>query len=385
MATSTGEVEKINVRSPYYLTVDSATTPPEYNPPATITQPLGCGEQINIGEDVGTRIYEVDVTNRSGTFTINYTINIPIKITHQLTEDSSPTVVGYKGNNEYEGELLKAGVPASELTGLSTGEAQGGIAITRSTDTASTLTITVEAPLATDDYQLIMSCPDETQVETPSVGTPANNTLDTGTYTLLMRLPFSYIDTVSSSFTMEIYINGELIETLPQAVLNVSASTTKLIVFSTQTGYNYTGGGSVITVSNEELLADQYNSIGIKFITGGTNDQVTLNKIGYEITGLFQNPNSGQLEWADPRAYSDYNFYGYGSQGNVPNIPVPRITAESYYQQIFRDQTQKVIYFNPSAYEENILQVEQGRHGTSVIGGETVENIFTQSYAAWSL
>ena len=329
MATSTGEVEKINVRSPYYLTVDSATTPPEYNPPATITQPLECGGQINIGEDVGTRIYEVDVTNRSGTFTINYTINIPIKITHQLTEDSSPTVVGYKGNNEYEGELLKAGVPASELTGLSTGEAQGGIAITRSTDSASTLTITVEAPLATDDYQLLMSCPDETQVETPSVGTPANNTLDTGTYTLLMRLPFTYIDTVSSSFTMEIYINGELIETLPQAVLNVSAGTTKLIVFSTQTGYNYAGGGSVITVSNEELLADQYNSIGIKFITGGTNDQVTLNKIGYEITGLFQNPNSGQLEWANPRAYSDYNFYGHGSQGNVPSIPVPRITSRT--------------------------------------------------------
>jgi len=384
MATSTGEVEKINVRSPYYLTVDSATTPPEYNPPATITQPLECGGQINIGEDVGTRIYEVDVSNRSGTFTINFTINIPIKITYQLTEDSSPTVVGYKGNNEYEGELLKAGVPASELTGLSSGEAQGGIPVTRSTDSASTLTITVEAPLATDDYQLLMSCPDETQVETPSVGTPANNTLDTGTYTLLMRLPFQYIDTVSSSFTMEIYVNGELIETLPQAVLNVSAGSTKLIVFSTQTGYNYTGGGSVITVSNEELLADQYNSIGIKFITGGTNSQVTLNKIGYEITGLFQNPNSGQLEWANPRAYSDYNFYGYGSRDNVPSMPVPRITAESYYQQIFRDQTQRVIYFNPSDYEDNILQVKQGQHGTSVIGGETVENIFTQSYNAWS-
>jgi hypothetical protein len=183
---------------------------------------------------------------------------------------------------------------------------------------------------------------------------------------------------------MEIYINGELIESLTQSVLNVSAGATKLIVFSTETGYNYRGGGSVITISNEELLADQYNSIGIKFITGGTNDQVTLNKIGYEITGLFQNPNSGQLEWANPRGYSDYNFYGYGSKDNVPSIPVPRITAESYYQQIFRDQTQKVIYFNPSGYEENILQVQQGRHGESVIGGETVENIFTQSYSAWS-
>ena len=122
MATSTGEVEKINVRSPFYLTVDSEDAPDAYTPPATLTQPLRCGEQINVGEDVGTRIYEVDVTNRSGAFRINYTIYRPIKITYQLTEDASPTVVGYRGGDTHKQELIDLGISESELTNLVSGD-----------------------------------------------------------------------------------------------------------------------------------------------------------------------------------------------------------------------------------------------------------------------
>ena len=189
MATSTGEVEKINVRSPFYLTIDSEDAPPAYTPPATLTQPLGCGGQINIGEDVGTRIYEVDVTNRSGTFRINYTIYSPIKITYQLTEDSSPTVVGYLGGDTHEQELIDMGVPPSELTNLVSGDFDNSyIQITRTSDAASTLKITVEAPLPTDEYRLLMQCPDETAApeSTFSLPTtpPTNTDLLDGSQTL---------------------------------------------------------------------------------------------------------------------------------------------------------------------------------------------------------
>ena len=224
MATSTGEVEKINVRSPFYLTIDSEDAPPAYTPPATLTQPLGCGGQINIGEDVGTRIYEVDVTNRSGSFTINFTINIPIKITYQLTEDSSPTVVGYKGNNEYEQELIDMGISSSELTGLSSGTAQGGIPVTRSTDSASTLTITIEAPMATDDYQLIMGCPDQTAAPETSFSLPStpptNTDLLTGSETLGIDFNISYTHSFLSSVSLKVYIGGSLVETISPASLD---------------------------------------------------------------------------------------------------------------------------------------------------------------------
>lgn len=381
MATSTGEVEKINVRSPFYLTVDSEGAPPAYTPPATLTQPLGCGEQINIGEDVGTRIYEVDVSNRSGTFRINYTIYRPIKITYQLTEDSSPTVVGYLGGDSYEQELIDLGIPSSELTNLASGDFDNSyIQITRTSDSASTLTITVDAPLQSDDYRLLMQCPDETAVETPPVGTPSDYDLDTGTYTMLLRIPFTYSDSPSTT-AMNIYINGELIETLSPASLNFVAGQKRLIVFSTESGYNYAGGSSVITVSNEEFLANKYNDVSFSFETGTTNNYVNTGQMKMELTALFQNPSSGNLEWADPNKYTTYSNYGYG--GNPPNPSIPRTGGETYSTNFnFRDKIQKGFTFNPSGYLTSTFQIRSFVFYEKVIGGETVERISVRELAS---
>lgn len=381
MATSTGEVEKINVRSPFYLTVDSEGAPPAYTPPATLTQPLGCGEQINIGEDVGTRIYEVDVSNRSGTFRINYTIYRPIKITYQLTEDSAPTVVGYRGGDSYEQELIDLGISPSELTNLSSGDFDNSyIQITRTSDAASTLTITVDAPLESDDYRLLMQCPDETVIETPSAGTPSDNNLDTGTYTMLLSVPLTYSDNASNT-SMKIYINGELINTISPASLNFVAGQTRLIVFSTESGYNYAGGGSVITVSNEEFLANQYNDVSFTFETGTTNNYVSTGRMEVQLTALFQNPSSGNLEWADPRKYTTYSNYGYG--GNPPSPSIPRIGAETFSTNFnFRDKIQKGFTFNPSDYLLFTQQVGNFDFYEKVIGGETVERIYMRQLAA---
>ena len=187
---STGDIEKINVRSPYYLTVDSTDAPAEYTPPATLTQVMPCGGEVNIAEDVGTRIYTVDVANRTGTFTLNFTINIPIKITTQFSDESA-VVHGFKGDSGFSQELQDIGISSSDLTGLGSGQQQGGLGLTRSGTGEGTLTITVEAPLKTDDYKLSIACPSETVITEPvatdvadSANLPAVNALMAGTETL---------------------------------------------------------------------------------------------------------------------------------------------------------------------------------------------------------
>jgi hypothetical protein len=330
MATSTGEVEKINVRSPYYLTVDSQgspssgePTPPEYDPPATITQPLGCGEQINIGEDVGIRVYEVDVTNRSGSFTVNFTINIPVKITHQLTEDSSPTVVGYKGNNQYEQQLLDMGIPASELTGLSSGTAQGGIPITRSTDSASTLTITVEAPLATDDYQLIMSCPDETAAPVSTFSLPSsiptNTNLLDGSQTLGIVFRGNYTHSFLSSVSLKVYISGSLVETISPASLDMGGGDNPTIIFSNISGLDWATGSfpdnpnfqTPLIIDNSSFISGD-NKIELEFNwdTSLWNSNFLLDLTSFYRTGIFRNTTANAYQFAYPYYQNQFSFYG---------------------------------------------------------------------------
>lgn len=325
MATSTGEVEKINVRSPYYLTVDSATTPPEYNPPATITQPLECEQPINVGEDVGTRIYEVDVTNRSGGFTLNFTINIPIKITYQLTEDASPTVVGYKGNNEYEQELIDNGIPASELTGLSTGEAQGGIGITRSTDSASTLTITVEAPLATDDYQLELNCPDETAAPSSTFSLPAtpptNTDLLEDSQTLAVVFNNTYPASPPVSPTMKVYINGSLVRTLSSSEFAFEdKSETTSIVFSSVSALAWASNvqpynKSPYVISDSTFISGD-NTIGINLEWNLTdwNTYLYVGLVEFIRTGIFRNTTLNEYQFAYPYYQATYGYYGRTSR-----------------------------------------------------------------------
>ena len=100
------------------------------------------------------------MTNRSGTFTINYTIYKPVKITTQVTGDAAVDR-GYLGGDDHAQELIDIGISSSELTGLTSGAfAQGGIAINRSTDTAATLTITVGSTISNRPISIIneLSC-----------------------------------------------------------------------------------------------------------------------------------------------------------------------------------------------------------------------------------
>lgn len=378
MATSTGEVEKINVRSPFYLTIDSEDAPPAYTPPATLTQPLGCGEQINIGEDVGTRIYEVDMTNRSGTFTINYTIYKPVKITTQVTGESAVNR-GYLGGDDHEQELIDQGVSSSELTGLSSGAfAQGGIAINRSTDTAATLTITVDAPLATDQYQLSMSCPAETADPASSFslpGTPPTNTdLLSGSATLGMSFNRGSSAVFPVSPSLKIYINGSLVETISGSTLNVNSTTiVPSVVFSNISGLQWASGvqsfgQNPIIVDNSSFISGS-NKIELQFNwdTSVYDSNLYIQQLHCYGTGIFRNTTTNEYQFAYPYYQGTFNFYGATS---IYTTEVLQIGASGHlfaegvrYSFIYNTTTRTV----SNSTDTNRLNITQMAHATGGI------------------
>jgi hypothetical protein len=323
-----GEVEKINVRSPYYLTVDSSDAPPDYTPPATLTQTLECGGEVNIGEDVGTRIYEIDMADRSGTFTINYTIYTPVKITTQVTGESVVNR-GYIGGDTNKQQLIDIGVASSDLTGLTSGDfAQGGIAISKSTDAQATLTITVDAPLKTDNYKISMACPAKTVVTQPTVPSPPSvndNCLVSGSEALYMKFPKTLgCGTIRSSDgneQMDIFINGTKTDTLSVSELGWSSTTDDVyVIFSEQTGHRWAGTNILPAITSDATIIEgsllsrpPFNTIGFRFIspnaTGAFPEVIGPVDIG--ITSLFKNASTGNLEWADPHKYATFNNYCY--------------------------------------------------------------------------
>jgi hypothetical protein len=371
MATSEGTVEKINVRSPFYLDVDSENAPADYTPPATITQTIECGSEINISEDAGTRIFRIDTTGRTGGFALNFTVNVPIKITTQFSEAGSATVHGFKGDSKYKEQLEELGIASSDLTGLSSGEQQFGFTVTTSkaADDTGHLDVTIDAPYTTDDYKISFSCPAKpvfTQpTPTPSSGIAAiaSNTVLSGTQSLYIR--FIGVNNTSSKFprnglrsqdgneSMSIFINGSQVKGITSSELNWSANKDVWIIFSNEdsagdgslsgTPYNYRNADNTtsvpIMVSSTSMNsgvpggnARDANTIAFKWTSpnstwsgGGTTSvdrygrliynnagpKVTSANIEIGLTNLFKNGTSSTLEWTNERLYSTYNDYGY--------------------------------------------------------------------------
>jgi hypothetical protein len=151
---------KINTRSPYFISALDSDEPvlAEYSQPATRTQYVSCGDEANVGTDVGTVIYQLDIDGRTGTPSITYTASIPIKF--EFVFDGTTVTTNYYGDDAYEQTLLDAGVPQSELNGLGSGEQTGTINLpTRASDDPETYDIKVFAPYPTDKYKIVFNCP----------------------------------------------------------------------------------------------------------------------------------------------------------------------------------------------------------------------------------
>ena len=353
---STGDIEKINVRSPYYLTVDSTDAPEEYNPPATLTQVMPCGGQVNIAEDVGTRIYTVDVANRTGSFTLNFTISRPIKITTQFSDESA-VPHGFKGDSTFSQQLQDIGISPSDLTGLASGLQEDSLTLTRSGTGEGTLTITVDAPLKTDDYKLSIACPSETVITEPvesdvadSANLPAVNALMAGTESLYIRFQATGqrgTRSTDGGESLEIYINGTLTDTLSPASFNWDQTTKDIVVvFTNLTGYNFPTLTNMIAVQTPSSTiktgqaafstSNQTNTIAFRFISpsAGGSPQVTNGRVHVGITQLFN--DAGTLKWA-----SDFNYGNFSNYGNDPldNARVPVLLRSTFGNHSFNATT----------------------------------------------
>lgn len=392
MATSEGTVEKINVRSPFYLDVDSENAPADYTPPATITQEIPCGTEINISEDAGTRIFRIDTTGRTGGFALNFTVNVPIKITTQFSEAGSPTVHGFRGDSKYKQDLEDLGIASSDLSALSSGFQQFGFTVTTSKAAADTghLDVTIDAPLTTDDYKVSFSCPAKpvfTQpTPTPSSGIAAiaSNTVLSGTQSLFMRFTGANNSSVNmiqrgtrsndGGEEMQIWINGSQIKSITSSELNWSANKDVWIIFSNEdsagdgslsgTPYNYRNAdnttGVPVMVSSTSIKAGIFgqsakkvNTIAFKFIspnaewsggdttrvdrygtvyTNNAGPKVFSHNVEFGITTLFKNGTSNTLEWANERLYQTYNNYGY----TLPSLPTVVSDTNTSYNSVPR-------------------------------------------------
>mgnify|MGYP003108686309 FL=1 len=213
------DIQKINVRSPFYITVvdegapdepataddpiDDPTPPADTVQPDTLTQEVLCGETVKVGEDIGGKIYNLKVGAATGTVTINYTVNIPISITATWnTTVPNFSTSGYVGNSDFEQELLDSGITSGNMN-LASGVQTGSVTINKTAASPETVSVLVSAPLPTDDYQLTFNCPSAPSV---SPGTlPSSPTVTKGT--LIDVVPAFYLANARNAY-LKLTVNG---------------------------------------------------------------------------------------------------------------------------------------------------------------------------------
>jgi hypothetical protein len=229
--------QKINVRSPFFITVtdegapdlsvdcpvDVSATPidiptptndptpqPEYVQPDQLTEYVYCGDTVNIGEDVGVKTYVLEVGKVTGNVTVDYRVNVPVTIV-ALWNAPIPglQMTGYVGNSDFEQDLIDAGI--SNTSGLASGEQTGTITINKTAETPETVEIVVGAPIPTDDYSLTFNCPAAPAIVADPVPPVSQVLSDPSHERLIENIPAFGIGTKLQGTTVKLEVNGTLV------------------------------------------------------------------------------------------------------------------------------------------------------------------------------
>lgn len=227
---STKVTEKINIRNPFFITaddegvpdlpaapedpIDDPEVPVDYVEPATVTKKVKCGDTIKIGEDVGGKIYTLNVGKATGNVTIDYTVNVPISITGYW-DTTTPTFssTGYIGNDSFEQDLLDAGIGAGNMS-LGSGVQTGTVTISKTAETPETVNVLVSAPLRTDDYELTFNCPSAPAITAPVGNVPSTIPSNTGFFE---QIPAFYVqvddnyDGANDSLDLQLKVNDVVV------------------------------------------------------------------------------------------------------------------------------------------------------------------------------
>lgn len=176
------KLKKINIRSPYYISVAPAPdeggdgSEPDTTPTETllVSRDTSCGATEQVGLDVGVRKYTLSALNRDlGDYTITFSnIKVPIKfrIGHA---DNMPsfTTAGLDSFSEAwttaTGESPTLSSASANPNGVS---ATATYTSTQSDiDTyGSTITIEIQQPLIVEGYSFVSSCPSAVTEQEPS-------------------------------------------------------------------------------------------------------------------------------------------------------------------------------------------------------------------------
>ncbi len=223
--------EKINVRSPFFITannegapplpstptdpVSNPTVPAEYVEPTTFTETVQCGQTVKIGEDVGARIYKLNVGSATGNVTVNYTVNVPVSITGYFNTTVPSTIAtDFVGSDAYQQQLLDAGIASGGMS-LTSGVATGSVTVNKTTASPETVEILVFAPLKTFDYQLTFNCPTAPSVSAPTGSLPAVPS-HTG---FVEQIPAFKVNMpiINNEADLQLRVNGTLVKNITQS------------------------------------------------------------------------------------------------------------------------------------------------------------------------
>lgn len=363
--------QKINVRSPFYITVtdegapdlstdcpvevsstpvdipsptEAAEPQAEYVQPDARTETVYCGDSISVGEDVGVQRYVLDVGDVTGNVTVNYRVNIPVSITgYWNTSVPSFSSTGYVGDNTYEQDLLDAGISSGNMN-LGSGEQTGTLTVSKTAASPSTVTILISAPLPTDDYGLTFNCPEAPAI-VPDPTPPVSQVLsDPAHERLIENIPVFGLGENLRGTTVELRVNGDLVSSSladgqlhyfsdydPTVELGMSNGTTEM---SNRIGESiYTGA---TRYDKSTYFRDGVNEI---MLTVDPNDSPIggVYKFTFYRTGIFY--HDGAWRYAEPKSSVQLsNEVGWFPTG-VNNVTYYKYEIQENYS--IRDRRKK--------------------------------------------
>lgn len=167
-------IKKINVRSPYYISVakpvseggvgeEEETAPTE---PVDREDTIVCGDNIQVGVDVGKRVYKISLAGRVyGDYTIALS-NITVPIKYRIGHADNMPAFSVAGTNNYVDEYTAATGESVGLSSIST--YPNGVSVNATyTSTLADVTnygeeiqLEIQQPLVTEGYSFALSCPD---------------------------------------------------------------------------------------------------------------------------------------------------------------------------------------------------------------------------------
>jgi hypothetical protein len=183
--------------------------------PEIITNPateVSCGETIARGGFTGEEVFSiVDVGDKIGDITISFieppageTFGFVVPVNFSLEWNGITSSTGFVGSDEFDQDLLDAGVDSSDIaTGsTTTKEHPTSLTLTKSAATPTQVLLKATTPLDNDDYEITINCPDPTDLATQTFFYTLVGTCTSGNTT------FDYTDSNGDTQTV-ILSNGE--------------------------------------------------------------------------------------------------------------------------------------------------------------------------------